>query len=125
MQTQSGKHSLYPLKGSDPISILVFRSVAVWVAFALAFSPIAPIGGYAQTFEERDCQRNGGVWNGTSCDMPTPEEQCTLDGGTWDGISCVTPPTPEEQCTLDGGTWDGISCVTPPTPEEQCALDGG
>src|SRR3989344_581367 len=137
MQTQSGKYSLYPLKGSDSISILVFRCAAVLVAVALAFSPIAPIGGYAQTFDERDCPRNGGVWNGTSCDFPTPEEQCALDGGTWNTETnlCDMPaPSPEpsppppsdvcpnvpgdqasgpcadEQCFADGGIWDGDSC---------------
>ena len=55
-------------------SISVSRALAAFLVVVLVYSPLSPIVSYAQTdtrtFEAQVCERDGGTWDGVSCDMP-------------------------------------------------------
>ena len=94
-------------------TLALFRTLAVALTVALLYGPLAPV--FAETtFEERECERNGGVWNGTSCEIPEPVDLCPNVDGTQESEPCA-----DTTCEQDGGTWNGTSCDMP-EPVDLC-----
>ncbi len=83
------------------LSISSSRILAAFLVVVLVYSPLFPIFTYAQTIDDRICQRNGGTWNGVSCDMPPTiavhgdvSAQATSDSGV--AVSYVSPATSDD-----------------------------
>jgi len=139
-----GKRGLREGNMYQPMSSSVNRLWAVLLTVVLVYAPLAP-SLYAQEandplVDQRNCERDGGVWDGDSCEEPVDlcpnvpgdqesepcaDTQCEAGGGTWNTDTCEYPPTPEEECIADGGTWEADACTYPPTPEEECVAAGG
>src|SRR3989344_628907 len=99
------------------LKISLFRALSSTLVVLIVIGQVAPPVVYAQTIDDvvdqRICERDGGTWNGTSCDMPAPPaDVCpNVEGDQPSG------PCADTECADTGGTWDSTSCVMPaPSP---------
>ena len=99
-------------------SISVSRALAAFLVVVLVYSPLSPIVSYAQTdtrtFEAQVCERDGGTWDGVSCDMPpTIASQSDVNAQASSDTGAVVSYT--SPATLDDVDGAGTASCTPPS----------